>query len=248
MVYARRRAVRPRRRVARRAVYRRRRRALRTRRRGGRLALRGPRYTLSWVRPGWPRVTKKQFTYNQSIQLATPAVVDQFVTKQYRANGPQDPEFAIGGDNAYGWDEFTGKLFDRIYCYGCKITVTCAPYGMATAQSIVFGIHVKNNLTSTSTTSLRDYMNQPHQFWRIVPSSAASKTMSRYIDIRKWLPYSSIDDLSSSATGNPTAEVIADLWAADMNQTAPATWGLNCAVRITYYCYLGQTDIIPPSV
>ncbi len=199
--------------------------------------------------PGWPRVTKKMFTYNTTYATSTTITPGSVAGFEWRMNGPQDPDATSGGDNSYGWDQFMGTLYDRCYCYMAEITATFAPItsSSTTANPVIGGIHFRNNLTSAVTSSLADMLNQPHSPWRVVTATGQPVTIKRKCHIKQWLPMNNLSDMTCGPNNNPAAEVFALVWTANADQGNLTATNISITLRIRFHCWLGQTDILPAS-
>lgn len=198
---------------------------------------------VSMHRFGWPKQARQTFKYGRRflLTMTNGATLGSLFV---RGNAPQDPEFALGGDNAYGWDEFMGKLYDRCYCYAAKITVTFVPIN---ATSYYGGIHVRTDgMTNITTPEL--IMNQPKENYVTVTNQDAPKKVTRVINVRKWLPFANKEALATDSLQNPTQGVNFQIWVAQANPDSTSSFAMVGDYSIEYYCILGRQDIVPPSV
>lgn len=194
-------------------------------------------------RYGWPKQAKQTFKYGRRFELIMGSGAS-LPTLTVRANGPQDPEFAVGGDNAYGWDEFMGAMYDKCYCYAAKIKVTYIPLE---TTSYYGGCHVQvDTMTGIATVELA--MNQPGEEYKAVTQYAEPKTITKVINVERWLPFSTPANLICTATTNPTDAVRFVIWSAQANPSSVTSFTMVGDYEIEYYCILGQTDIVGPSV
>lgn len=194
--------------------------------------------------PGWPRVLRKQFTYNTTFGLTT-NITSVITQSQWRMNSPYDPDYATGGDNAFGWDQFMGTLYDRAVVDKCYLEVTFAP--QTASYSCLCGIFFTNSLTSTTITAVQTAMNQPEGQWKMAAGGGGPVTFRRVCYPKKYLPLLNHVDLTCTPSANPAADVLAHIWVADANQVDPVAMPVAVSLRLTYYCILGQTDIVPAS-
>ena len=198
---------------------------------------------VSMHRFGWPKQAKQTFKYGRRFNI-TSSGGNVAALLNIRANAPQDPEASLGGDNAYGWDQFMGTLYDRCYVYAAKITVTFTPLPGAPYYG---GIHT-HAFTSTSLTTPELFMNQPNEPYVTLSQYGAPKKMTRVINIRKWLPFAAKDDLASDSLSNPAQTVDFQIWCTQGNPASTTALTFTGDYSIEYYCILGRQDIMPPSV
>lgn len=198
---------------------------------------------VSMHRFGWPKQAKQTFSYGRRITIPVGNGSTQGIIN-IRANAPQDPELSLGGDNAYGWDQFMGTLYDRCYCYASKITVTFMPEPSAPYYG---GIHTRQG-TSTTITTPELYMNQPNEPFVTIGQYANPKSVTRVVNVRKWLPFAAKDDLASDSLSNPAAALDFQIWAVQGNPGSTTALNFTAVYTIEYYCILGRVEPVPPSI
>lgn len=198
----------------------------------------------SMRRFAWPVQAKQTFKYTRRVELTIPNGTNA-ATFTFRANGPQDPEQSAAGDNAYGWDQFMGPLYGRCRVYAAKCTFT--PLSEDTGPYYA-GVHVRDNLTSTTLSAARDFMCQPNEPFLSLGPSQDSRKIVRYVNIKQRLPEQNENNLSCGPTTNPASEVYFVVWVAGPDPLAASGGAVFGVVEIEYYCILSQPEIVPTSM
>lgn len=137
-------------------------------------------------------------------------------TETFRANSIFDPDWAVGGHQPMGHDQWS-TFYNQYYVKSAKITVKLLPDNNAFTATGHVGCTLGILAGTSGGTSARE---QPQTVWMPYASTLANqtqkeRTLTYTVDVAKWFGLKDLadDSLSSAAFGaNPTRNLLWTVW------------------------------------
>jgi hypothetical protein len=114
-----------------------------------------------------------RFVYNSSLNPAAGAIA----TKTFRANGPYDPDYAVGGGQPYGYDQLA-VFFERYTVIGARVKLTVFSESSTASATNANVIFILPSLDATAPTSILDVQGQPQAKMAPLGSVYSNKAIS----------------------------------------------------------------------
>lgn len=180
-----------------------------------------------------PDVMQVQLKYstNSLYNAASPNV------KVYRGNGAFDPEFAVGGGQPMGFDQWSA-FYRRYRVIACKVTAR-ATNGISTNSSGVFVVPLNTSAITTSPSEYLEHHKCKQTDTTMLSSGSSSCSVVNYTSTasQRGLPYDGVQyerDLSASTGANPTQEWFWHVGVYDPSGSV-STVDSTVALEIVYY-------------
>jgi len=187
-----------------------------------------------------------QVGYVMSGSSGTPSVVVM------RGNNIYDPEFATGGGQPYGFDQWAG-FYQKYLVYGSKISVGFLQNNASGLNSenlqfsIVPSIEDSLSLGSTSAT----LWEIPYSTARISNAYKGPTRITRYMSTGKLFGLNKGEvtnreaEFGATMSSGPASEFYWHIFVGDSGQFSD--WGCTINITMTYYCRLRERVLIPYS-
>ncbi len=134
----------------------------------------------------------------------------------YYGNGPYDPEYAVGGDQPVGYDQYAA-FYTRYRVYACNIRVHYIPTGTTT---VPFYCALAATTDTTATTTPRLLSQQPY-----------SKTLICY-SVAPFEPVLSMNMTTAEIRGEPAKKVeYDDVFTSAVTSVPTSLWYYNVSAE-----------------
>lgn len=111
-----------------------------------------------------------RYAYAGSLDPSTGGVA----LTSFRANGPYDPEVAVGGHQPRGWDQFAA-FYTHYHCIGATATLYMSNTATS-ANQIAFGIFLNDVATPLIGSTPLDYIESPNCAWKMMAAGSGDDT------------------------------------------------------------------------
>lgn len=198
------------------------------------------------------RKPAKKFKFNLPLQIGAPESMmcklvyhDSYTHThtsgaqqlwELRANSVYDPDYTYTGHQPTGFDEMAA-LYQRYLVTAASIEVQASPLSSG-GSNIPIVVAILPRLEQNSISDTNTVCENPKAVSKVISGStsdAPSRTISKYITMKKILGVSNLDDLDYSApvTTNPTQGVFFSIYSNSANQGSTSIAALT--VKVTYY-------------
>lgn len=214
-----------------------------TRARSKRIVKRRTPLTAILTRNPFPKNMWKPLTYTTSFLMTNtvPGVPDHY---SFRANGPFDPEVAIGGGQPRYFPTICGAqntaaIYANYRVHGCVINAEFWSRSTSVGSANALVSIIPRRSTQTSPDDINEMKTRPWSRTRGLTGFYANspKKLKHSVKIKSLLGHKDLVDVDDSAAlynALPLEEVYFDLSIVDLEGTvAVSTW---CVMTMTYYC------------
>lgn len=147
----------------------------------------------------------------------------------FRANGPYDPEVAVGGHQPLGWDQIT-PFYNHYTVLGSKLTASFSSAGPSAqyGPSSVCGVYLSDDSVTPNTVST--IMEQGLGRWRYVAQTsqkgAAASSVTNTFSAKRFFNVTDVKDvdkLRSTIVTLPADEALFTVWTGSMDPAEDPT-------------------------
>jgi len=167
--------------------------------------------------------------------------------KVYGANALYDPEIAVGGHSANGFDEYK-LLYERMTVIASRIKVSLSPQANAEANpALTWGVMLVNGSPNISN-DCREYIENGEGKWlKLTAGQVDSQTIICKADISKHVGDDVLQraEFDNTPTANPQNVVYWHIWVQTDAQTD--TGAIYFTVEIDYDVLLRKNRLVPLS-
>ncbi len=165
----------------------------------------------------------------------TAAVVVNLAT--YRMNGCFDPYAGVGGHQPYLFDQYMSH-YNHFRVYACKITVHAeSTSSTANTGSGIIVMQMSGSITpeNTTTTTVMEDGSALYGHYNPVGSSKPSVTLTRRVNIAKFMSKKSITDdaFQGNDSQDPTEQVFCQIGLANTSPSVAAA-AVHLTIRVEY--------------
>lgn len=181
---------------------------------------------------GIPARTRTTLKYVQNVSLNS--VAGAMGTQIFRATGPYDPDYAVGGHQPMYWDQMAA-LYNHYIVHKSKIYVQFCPYDQVASSSSVVFLRGDDSasLTSTNMYTNLETKGTKHQIVPIYGENQVFKgSLSTSYFKNKTFKNFKNSDLQSAVTTTPTEEYYFILGI--KTDDGSTTTSMHCWVTIYY--------------
>lgn len=205
-----------------------------------------------------PYYTELHFNKVDSLTVSAGTFVAE---KQYRLNGPYDPEFAVGGNQPYYYDTLLGgngtsAPYSAYRVIRTRVDVQFYNDNTSVAAALMVGATVGINLNGVATTAAGAQLLMQRPETRIVPcppqyAGGATPGFTMYCDHAKLLGVKDMKDaddqiaLYNAVPSGAEVDLILHSFPIDTGNTSTAEVWFR--LHITYYVELRQRNTVTES-
>lgn len=180
-----------------------------------------------------PKQLVKKFKYATDVSI-DPDGVGGMASYIIRANSLYDPEYALGGHQVYGFDQYVPTLYNHVCVLGSKITCVFSsgnPANYSAANNIICGISLRDDAVAITNSSLVREQGG-YSTWTMITNQTAPKKRTMKYSAKKFHNVKDVKDnkqLCHDSQSNPEEEAFFHVWAAPCATNVDA---LNTTVQI----------------
>jgi hypothetical protein len=173
---------------------------------------------------------------------AAPGGID---TRIFRANSLNDPDYAIGGQQPRGFDQWA-SFYSQYTVIGARIKVTAYQTGGATGCGFI-GIYMSpdSGQFPSDTTGLLEAVNNNWVWTNFRTGDLDIRTVSQTFSAKKFLGKLG-DDESAAVNSNPVNGAYFHVWYAAQDPTVDPPV-INCTAEVEYIALFKEPKPLPQS-
>lgn len=180
-----------------------------------------------------PKQLVKKFRYVTDVSI-DPDGVGGMSSVIIRANSLYDPEYALGGHQCYGFDQYVPALYNHVCVLGSKITCVFSqgnPAVYSATNNIICGISLRDDAVAITNPSLVREQGG-YSTWTMITNQTAPKRRTMKYSAKRFHNVKDVKDnkqLTHDFQSNPEEEAFFHVWAAPCATNVDA---LNTTVQI----------------
>lgn len=198
---------------------------------------------------GFPsnKIVTMRYATGLSLDIAAGGVTD---VVSYRANGPYDPDVAVGGHQPMGYDQFE-SYYKRLTVIGSKITVVFAYTDLTAVKGLAaVGITLDNDTSIRSSPGAQ--IEDGKSVWKYITTDGTTPgfaSMSATFSPKSFFSIKDIADnearIGSLTTGLPAQQAYFNIWAG--STTSDDMPAISAHAVIEYTCLYSQPEDLAQS-
>lgn len=179
---------------------------------------------------GCPREMRVKLRYHTTAVLAAPAAgLASFAT--YRANGPFDPEQAVGGGQPRYYDQWTA-IYNQITTVSSKLSVTFANEEAASGENQFVGVAHSAVATPPGSPERQDFMEMNHVTFKLCSGGNAKTATLTWKPEQYFIGKTIYDeDIASDVTALPVRDCYFFVWTASQSGVSVANKTFNVLIE-----------------
>lgn len=197
--------------------------------------------------PGFPknRLVKMRYVTFASTDLGTNTTVDYV----FRANNIFDPQYALGGHKAIGYDQWA-SFYKQYLVVGSKCSVQFGS-DASINKAIICTVGVSNNPVDSRIAPIRLETGDTSYIIRSGFTNIGTSRLSRSFSAKKFFNRKDLkdnwDDLGADFGSGPTEEAYFHVCLGTADTLTASNGSLQTMITIDYWVLLGEPNILPQS-